>query len=274
VAIHIAFYDDPARVLGEAAGFLASEPVRNNLIFTLLHARVAHSEPGRYWVASDGGETVGVALQSPLTYPVTLTPMRSDVVGAMVDSVAAVAGVLPGVTGEAEIAAQFAGHWAERHKSPAIPYQGMRLYEVRDVATSGVPRGLFRQARADERDLVLAWMRGFRQDTGEHGLDAEGVVDRRLPQGHFFVWEEGAPVSIAAHSELAAGVVRVQYVYTPPDLRGRGYAQACVGELSRQLRERGHRCMLFADLGNPISNSIYRRLGYRAVAELLKYRFG
>jgi predicted GNAT family acetyltransferase len=63
-------------------------------------------------------------------------------------------------------------------------------------------------------------------------------------------------------------------VYTPPEHRGRGYAQACVGELSRQMRAEGQRCMLFADLGNPVSNSIYRRLGYRAVVELLKYRFG
>jgi predicted GNAT family acetyltransferase len=78
---------------------------------------------------------------------------------------------------------------------------------------------------------------------------------------------------MAAHTDPVAGVVRLQYVYTPPEQRGRGYAQACVGELSRRMRADGHRCMLFADLGNPVSNSIYRRLGYRAVAELLKYRF-
>jgi predicted GNAT family acetyltransferase len=121
---------------------------------------------------------------------------------------------------------------------------------------------------------VLDWIRGFQRDTGEHGLDAVSVVDRRLPAGHFFVWEEAAAASMAAHTEPVEGVVRLQYVYTPPELRGRGYAQACVGELSQRMRARGHRCMLFADLGNPVSNSIYRRLGYRAVAELLKYRFG
>ena len=37
--------------------------------------------------------------------------------------------------------------------------------------------------------------------------------------------------------------------------------------------DEGHRCILYTDLGNPISNSVYRRIGYRAVAEGIQYRF-
>jgi predicted GNAT family acetyltransferase len=273
VAIRVTLHEDPARALAEAEGFLASESVRNNLILTLLHARVAHPEPGRYWVASDGDVAIGVALQSPMSFPATVTRMPSAAVAAMVDAIMGVVDGLPGVSGEAAVAAQFAGTWTERRKSPAVPYQGMRLYEVDDVVAQDVPAGQFRRARADERDLVLGWVRAFQRDIGEHRLDAQSVVDRRLPAGQFFAWEDAGVVSMAAHCEPVAGVVRVQYVYTPPELRGRGYAQACVGELSRQMRQQGHRCMLFADLANPVSNSIYRRLGYRAVAELLKYRF-
>ena len=39
------------------------------------------------------------------------------------------------------------------------------------------------------------------------------------------------------------------------------------------MREAGHRCILYTDLGNPTSNSVYRRIGYRAVAEALRFRF-
>jgi uncharacterized protein len=35
----------------------------------------------------------------------------------------------------------------------------------------------------------------------------------------------------------------------------------------------GLRCALYTDLGNPTSNSIYRRIGYRALAEVVRYRF-
>ena len=69
------------------------------------------------------------------------------------------------------------------------------------------------------------------------------------------------------------GVVRVQLVYTPPEHRNKGYASACVTSLSKQIRDEGYRCILYTDLGNPISNSIYRRMGYRAVVEWIQYRF-
>jgi hypothetical protein len=33
-------------------------------------------------------------------------------------------------------------------------------------------------------------------------------------------------------------------------------------------------CSLFADLANPESNSIYRRIGYRPVCDFREYSFG
>ena len=39
------------------------------------------------------------------------------------------------------------------------------------------------------------------------------------------------------------------------------------------MQEAEHRFNLYTDLGNPTSNSVYRRIGYRAVAEGLRYRF-
>ena len=35
----------------------------------------------------------------------------------------------------------------------------------------------------------------------------------------------------------------------------------------------GLRPILFTDLSNPTSNAVYRRIGYQAVAEILRYRF-
>src|SRR6202021_3212643 len=69
------------------------------------------------------------------------------------------------------------------------------------------------------------------------------------------------------------GVVLLSGVYMPPEKRKNGYAAACVHALSKRLRDAGYRCILYTDLANPTSNSIYRRIGYRAVAEVLRYRF-
>jgi hypothetical protein len=56
------------------------------LILSILHSRVAQGDPGRYWIALHGEETVGVVVQSPLEYPATLTPMGPRAVMALVVS--------------------------------------------------------------------------------------------------------------------------------------------------------------------------------------------
>jgi hypothetical protein len=69
MSIEVAFSEDPAQALTEAGVFLASDPVLHNLILVLLHERLAHPQPGRYWWAKDGDTVVGVLFQSPLTLP-------------------------------------------------------------------------------------------------------------------------------------------------------------------------------------------------------------
>ena len=46
--------EDPAFVLRRADKFLSSKPVAHDLILSILHARVAHADPGRYWIALYG----------------------------------------------------------------------------------------------------------------------------------------------------------------------------------------------------------------------------
>jgi predicted GNAT family acetyltransferase len=62
-------------------------------------------------------------------------------------------------------------------------------------------------------------------------------------------------------------------VYTPPELRGRGYASALTAALTEQLLQRRRFCYLYTDLANPTSNSIYRRIGYRPVTDITLWRF-
>jgi uncharacterized protein len=239
MAVEVVCDEDPGRVLHEAGAFLASDPVQHNLILTLLHERVAYPEPGRYWVATDGGAVVGMAFQSPLDFLASLTPTSPEAVAALVDAIAESAVTLPGVIGEAATAAS----------------------------------GRMRKASLDDRDPVLAWTHNFFIDVGEDARDLEPMVERRLEASQFWLWEDGGPASMAANLEPVEGVVRLQAVYTPPEKRNRGYAGACVAGLSGRIREAGHRCILYTDLGNPTSNSVYRRIGYRAVAEGLRYRF-
>lgn len=264
---------DPGRVLAKAGDYLASEPVLHNLILTLLHERLERPEPGRYWMVTDGPRAVGAGLQSPLSRPIVLSCMSWEAISELVEAIASAGIELPGVNGEAATAARFAGQWTERCKSAACPVQGLRIYECSEVRLPAAIRGRLRRALPEDRDLLAAWMTGFYADVGEPAGDVAAIVERRLAAGRFWIWEDGGPASMAAQSEPVAGVVRVQVVYTPPEKRSRGYAGACVGQLSKLILAGGNRCMLYTALSNPVSNSVYRRIGYRAAAEGLRYRF-
>ena|SRR6266849_594786 len=120
---------------------------------------------------------------------------------------------------------------------------------------------------------MIEWTRAFQAEVGEPADDADVRVDRGLAAGNLWLWDHGEAMSMAVSRGPVEGVVRVAGVYTPAGKRKRGYAEACVYALSQRLREAGFRCILYTDLANPTSNSIYRRIGYRAVAEVLRYRF-
>lgn len=267
------FTDRADAALASARGFLTSRPVLHNVILSLLHERAAHPEPGRYWVAREAGNVVGVAFQSPETFPATITPMPDAAVEAVVGAIAAAGIDLPGVNGEAAVAARFAGQWTEERNAAAVPVDGQRIYELTSLVAPATVPGRLRPAVPHDLELVADWMGGFDRDTGERGSAEPDAIRRRLAAGRFWLWDAEGPTSMAAHTEPVAGVVRIHAVYTPPEHRRHGYATACVASLSARLAAAGLRCILYADLGYPASNSIYRRIGYRAVAECVRYRF-
>jgi predicted GNAT family acetyltransferase len=68
--------------------------------------------------------------------------------------------------------------------------------------------------------------------------------------------------------------IRIGAVYTPPELRGRGYASALVAALSARLLAGGRRfCFLYTDLANPTANRIYARIGYERVCDAAEIAF-
>jgi predicted GNAT family acetyltransferase len=66
------------------------------------------------------------------------------------------------------------------------------------------------------------------------------------------------------------GYSRVQLVYTPPELRGNGYASACVAALVQEELAAGGLCMLYADAANRTTNAIYQAIGFRHVGVAVK----
>jgi predicted GNAT family acetyltransferase len=273
VSLEVSLSEDAAAVLRDASAFLEARPIEHNLILTLLHQRARSGEPGRYWTVRADGEAVGLVLQSPPGYRATITPMAPVAARAAAAAIAEGGFRLPGVEGEAGTAAAFAGQWTESCHIGAQPVLGTRLQRLGRLTLPEGAEGGLRTATESDLPLVQQWWAAFANVSG-NPVPPDEVTARRIESGDIAMWEvQGAPVSAAGCTQVVAGVSRIQPVYTPPDLRRHGYAAACVGHLSKRIVDLGHSCVLYTDLGNPTSNSVYRSLGYETVCENIRYEF-
>ena len=79
---------------------------------------------------------------------------------------------------------------------------------------------------------------------------------------------------MAGYTREMQTAIGVAFVYTPPYYRGKGYASSCVAQISQIALDKGFtKCVLYTDLLNPISNSIYKKIGYRPVCDSLMLEF-
>ena len=86
--------------------------------------------------------------------------------------------------------------------------------------------------------------------------------------------DNNIPVTIVRKSGKTPNGNLVDLVYTPPSLRKKGFATESVAHLSKLLLDEGNKfCFLFTDLINPISNSIYQKIGYKPIIDVDHYEF-
>lgn len=147
----------------------------------------------------------------------------------------------------------------------------MRLYRL--AAPTGppsMPPGTSRIAQSADHRLVTDWFRAFLAEAEPGGDDDPAAqVCLRIRMGEIVLWEaDGRDVAMAAFSSPIAGMSRIGPVYTPPRDRRHGYGTAVTHAATLAARKAGADVtVLFTDLSNPTSNSIYQALGYRPIAD-------
>jgi uncharacterized protein len=272
-----------ARFLAAAGPFLVAREAEHNLILGVC-SRLA-SDPSSYVAppflayAEHGGAVVGAAIRTP---PYNIVLSESDEatwIEPMAHEAHAVFDRLPGVLGPKPSAEAFAEAWRTLTGNDVEPTMANRIYRASRAEPPTNVSGRMRTYTSADRTLVLSWLEAFAREAFPAGAmeSSEVVLDRRLddPDGDLLLWEDaGRPVSLAGYGTPTPNGIRVGPVYTPPGLRGRGYASALVGQMTAMLLDGGRRfCFLFTDLANPTSNSIYRRIGYEPVSDVDELRF-
>jgi predicted GNAT family acetyltransferase len=280
--VQVRHFDDPGAFLERAGPLLLADEARHNLLLGIC-GRLAR-RPDRYpgfglWLGEGNGEVVACAARTPPWNLVVARPASHAAMAELARALAEEGADLPGVNGARPEVEVFARAWELATGKAARARMELGVYALAAVRpVVGVP-GRLRPAGAEDRDILLEWATAFQAEALPHGspADVAQMVDLRLadPAEGWTLWEDPIPVSMASFGGVTPNGVRIGPVYTPPELRGRGYASALVAGTSQQLLDGGKRfCFLFTDLANPTSNKIYRDIGYEFVCESADIEFG
>jgi GNAT superfamily N-acetyltransferase len=296
---------DVTEFLAAAGAFLRAERARNTVFLTVtetIRANLARTRAGTARTAADPvrlplfgwwtddsatpaggagpvgepGPVQGAFLHTP-PFPVLLTAVPPEAAADLAAKTLTGRSV-PGVNSYEKTATAFAAAWRERTGCRVDVGRRTRLYRLAELTwPQPLPDGAPRPAGESDAALATGWFTAFRREVREvDGADHAAAFRDRVSYGGLILWElGGVPVSMAGFTRRVAGMVRVGPVYTPPELRGHGYASAVTAEASRAaLADGAEEVLLYTDLANPVSNSIYQRIGYRPVEDRIVLSFG
>lgn len=283
--MHLTQYGSVDDFLADAGEFLAAREAEHNLLFGICST--IRTDPGpprdapRFAVVKDDtGRVVAAALRTP---PWNLVLSEVDdpaAIEPLVEESALHDVAIRGVTGPKDAASAFArswSHWTGRGVRLELEERIFRLSRV--ILPRSVP-GSWRLAADGDRGLLAEWLVAFADEAVPEAPrwdDLDAVVDRMIRRvgRTIYFWEVGgAAVSMAGAGGKTPNGIRIGPVYTPPELRGSGYASALTAAVSQDQLDADRRfCFLFTDLANPTSNKIYQAIGYEPVSDVGQYIF-
>jgi predicted GNAT family acetyltransferase len=269
-----------AEYLDAVSATLVRKPVINQLAIAI--AQTCVREPERYgagvlfYSVEDAGEIQGAALQTP-PWPVQVSVASTDAARMLARAFAELPGTLSGVAGPDDTPGVFADEYGRIRGVAHSREQSLGTFEL--TAVTALPRSSGRHvvAEPDHAPIVQTWLEAFHAEAVPHDPPLRGDAGlRAVATGRAYLWldERETPVSYAFNNRDVEGWASIGPVYTPPELRGHGFATTLVAEVSQRLLDQGRPgCTLFTNLANPTSNKMYERIGYRRVGTSHRYAF-
>ncbi len=273
---------DPSEVLVRGAHVLAVREGDHAVIYALCDRLRRNPAPDAYLsLVERAGAVVGCAAGRAGVRIAVSHLDAGDAADAVADDLAAAVPTLARLVAFLPYADRLAGRVAVATGRRATVAMAQRHFEATDVRPPTGVAGRVRDIVAGDRAVVREWVGAFMAEAlGEHDPQrAVAVADDWLTRdgedSGLVVWEDGGlPVAMAGFTGPTPNGITVLSVYTPPALRGRGYASACTAALTGRLLASGRRrVFLSTDLANRTSNELYPRIGFRPLGESRLYRF-
>jgi RimJ/RimL family protein N-acetyltransferase len=275
--------EDVDDFVARAGEFLASRPALHTMPLTVTQRLRTHgadkygSQAPVFGLLERAGKVRATFYRLP-SRGLSLTPLAPGQADALAARLANLGHRLPYVSADHSTATAFAEAWQRHTGAAATLSDRFRLYRLGTLTPpQPLPMGRGRAVGEQDREQLVRWCGEFAADVGEAPIvDTKSWAGSRFADRHFTFWEtpDGIPVSMAAITSMVAGQIRIDPVYTPAHLRGRGYAAAVTVEVTRAALEAGAmEVVLFTDPANPTSNALYQRIGFLPLTDFAAYDF-
>ena len=247
---------------------LERDEAKHNLIVAVLGRLASEKLPELQWWSL--GEPGQCAIKAP-GYPIVLGDVNAAQCRALAETTRSLD--YPAVVGADETASWFVERATELGITflDPIPQQ---ILELRDQPVfPGVP-GQARPVGAADTPLFSDWMTAFVREAIPHDpVPTPEQLTQSAASGRFQFWiVDGEPVSMACIMRRTRNAGAIAGVYTPPSLRGRGYAGSVTAAVVEAIFAEGRSmACLYVDLRNPYSGRCYAKIGFAPVCRSWYY---
>ena len=186
---------------------------------------------------------------------------------------------LRGINANKKICDEFIEYYGDKTKCTFKEYIAMDIMEITEVNEEVImPNGNFRVATWEDKDLLIDWHIKFVKEALNEEISYDEFKDKlntRIENNNIYIFEDEKhrPMAMIASTRQLVNGVSVSLVYSSKESRGKGYGLAIVYNLSKEYLGRGNKfCSLFVDKKNPISNGVYKKIGYKILEDNYDYR--
>lgn len=186
---------------------------------------------------------------------------------------------LRGINSNKKICDEFIEYYQNKTDCDFKEYLAMDVMEITELNEEVIlPKGTFRVANREDKDILAHWHMKFAKEAlGEDMFyeEFENKLNKRIENKSIYIFEDEnhKPMAMAASTRQLVNGVSVSLVYSSKEARGKGYGLAVIYNLSKEYLKRGNKfCSLFVDKKNPISNGVYKKVGYRILEDNYDYR--
>lgn len=274
----VILFPDASRFLNRAEVWLLEREAKYNLLLgiarRLTETSEGYDDPMLFATVERQDQVEGCVFRTP-PHKLALTEMPYEAVPEVVRTVANHYQDLSAVLGPEPVVGAFAREWAGVRPVHWIPGMQQRMYKLENLKPlRRSVAGAARRATSEDLLTITRWLELFSQETGVATRRAQEMAKLLIDHDALVLWEDDGSKAMAGTQGLTHHGVRISYVYTPEEYRGRGYASAVVHALSRQMLDEGRDfCVLYTDVSNPTSNAIYSRMGYEPIEDVRDYNF-